>query len=331
MKRTLLILIGVAVTLTLFSCRRTQPPTPPPPSKENVFVYSFEEAPGKTVDDSKKLIEKFLGKRDVGDLYKSDENTVYFVSQEDVSETFENDLNNGNFTFNRSMKAYLGTNAPQLPGKDEAIRLAEEFLNNNGLTPKDRNQLRLVHFGGLRSAMVIEGKTAGPVIDKLVTVTYGRKVDEVPVVGPGSKVVVHLGNKGEVMGAIYRWRELNTSGRKQIQPEEMISQQEAEELAKRQVLAEYGQETSYRILGSGKAYYDNNARMLQPVYTFEVEINMQQKDRYVQPFNYLCVIPLLRNPPEPLNLIAIDPRAKELIKTMRSGEKPPEGEKRPID
>src|SRR5204863_7275642 len=132
----------------------------------------------------------------------------YYVSKDDVTETFENDLNTGNFTFNRSMRQYLGDNAPQLPGKDEAVRLAEEFLNKNGLMARNRNELTLVHFGGLRASSVIDGKTAGPIIDKLVTVTYGRKIDDLPVVGPGSKVVVNLGNKGEVMGAIYRWREL---------------------------------------------------------------------------------------------------------------------------
>jgi hypothetical protein len=330
MKRTLsLILIASAIALISLACKPKVPPPPPP--RDNVFVYTFEDPTTRSVEDSKKLIEKFLGSRDLGNLYKSDENTIYFTSKDDVTETFENDLNNGNFTFNRSMKQYLGTNAPQLPAREEAIRRAEEFLNNNGLMPKNRNELTLAHYGGLRAAAVIDGKTAGPVIDKLVTVTYGRKVDDVSVYGPGSKVVVHLGNKGEVMGAIYRWRELNASSRKQVQPEEMISQQEAEELAKRQIISEFGRETSYRILGTKKGYYDNNAKLLQPVYTFEVEINMQQQDQHVRPFNYLCVIPLLRNSPEPLNLTALDPRAKESIKLIKRGETPATGEKKPID
>ena len=328
MKRILsLLLIASAIALVSFACKRTEPPPPP---RENVFVYTFAEPATKSVEDSKKLIEKFLGSRDLGNLYKSDDNTIYFTSKDDVSETFENDLNNGNFTFNRSMKQYMGTSAPQLPAREEAIRRAVEFLNNNGLMPKNRNELTLAHYGGLRAAAVIDGKTAGPVIDKLVTVTYGRKVDDVSVYGPGSKVVVHLGNKGEVMGAIYRWRELNASSRKQVQAEEMISQQEAEELAKRQIMTEFGQETSYRILGSRRGYYDNNAKLLQPVYTFEVEINMQQRDQHVNPFTYLCVIPLLRNSPEPLNLTAIDPRAKEAIKLIKRDETPT-GEKKPID
>jgi hypothetical protein len=333
MKRTPLILIGAVIALSGFSCRRSEqtPPPPPPPAKENAFVYTFEGPATRTVDDSKKLIEKFLGSRDLTNLYKSDENTVYYTSKDDVTETFENDLNNGNFTFNRSMQKYAGTNAPELPGKDEALRLAEEFLSKNGLSPRNKSEMTMVHFGGVRAEAVIDGKKAGPIIDKLLTVTYGRRVDDVPVIGPGSKVVVNIGNKGEVMGAIYRWRELNAGSKKQVQPEEMISQQEAEEQAKRQIITEYGEGTSYKILGSGRGYYDNNGKILQPVYTFEVGITM--RDQKVRPFNYLCVIQTLRNSPEPLNLTAVDPRAKATIRSIQRGETPPTptGQKVPID
>ena len=326
MKKLSLLLIVALTLLASYSCKRKTPP-----AKGNVFVYTFEAGPTRTTQDAGKLVDRFIGTgRDLSGLYKSDDNTVYYVSKDDVTETFENDLNTGNFTFNRSMRQYLGDNAPQLPGKDEAVRLAEEFLNKNGLMARNRNELTLVHFGGLRASSVIDGKTAGPIIDKLVTVTYGRKIDDLPVVGPGSKVVVNLGNRGEVMGAIYRWRELNAASRRQVQPEEMISQPEGEEAAKRQIMSEYGQEASYRILGSGKAYYDNNGKILQPVYVFETEIRL--KDQKVAPFNYLCVIPLLKNSPEPLNLTAIDPRAKESIKELKRGEKPPQtGERKPID
>lgn len=326
MKKTLSILIVSAIALTLYACK---PKGEQPPPKESVFVYTFEAPAKGTVEDSKKLVEKFIGSRDLGNLYKSDENTVYYASKDDASETFENDLNNGNFTFSRSLKQYMGTSAPQLPAREEAIKLAEEFLSKNGLMPKNRNELTLAHFGGLRAAAVIDGKKAGPVIDKLITVSYSRRVDDLPVIGPGSKVVVNIGNKGEVTGAIYRWRELNTASRKAVEVREAISQQEAEELAKRQIAAEFGADASYKITKSGRAYYDNNGGILQPVYMFETDITSRDQD--VAPFSYLCVIPLLRNSPEPLNLTALDPRAKESLKMLKKGETPPPGDRKPID
>ena len=100
------------------------------------------------------------------------------------------------------MAKYKGDFVPQLPAKGEAISLAEHFLNDNKLSPRNKNELKVVNVGGLRSSSVIDGKRAGPIIDKLVTVRYGRVIDNLPVVGPGSKIVVNLGNNGEVMGVI---------------------------------------------------------------------------------------------------------------------------------
>jgi hypothetical protein len=326
MKTTVLTLIGVATLSLAGACTHKEQPQP----EKTVFVYTFERPAVMDSNDSKKLIERFLGARDVGDLYKSSDNTLYYVSKTDVSETFEHDINNGNFTYNKSMKKYTGDYVPQLPGKEDATKLAEEFLSKNALLPRNRNELKLVHFGGLRASTVIDGKKAGPVIDEMVTINYARVIDNTPVIGPGSKIVVKLGDKGEVMGVIRRWRELVAGSRKPVQPQEMIYQQEAEEMARRQVMTEYGEGTSYRILGSGRAYYDNNGSILQPVYTFEVAISLQ--DQKVSPFNYLCVVPTLRNSPEPLNLTAVDPRAKEMIKSIKRGERPsPRSERQPID
>jgi hypothetical protein len=281
-------------------------------------------------EDSKKLLKRLLDVSAPGDLYRSNENTVYYVSPKDVTETFECDLNNGNFTYNKSLKKYAGDYAPKLPTQEEALKEAEQFLNTQELLPKNRNELTLAHFGGLRSTSVIGGKRAGPVIDKLVTLSYGRTIDNTPVIGPGSKIVVNLGDKGEVMGLIRRWREVSASSRKLVPPEELVSQQEAEERANRQIVSEYGDASSHKILGSRRAYYDNNGSILQPVYAFEVAVTL--RDPKVRPFNYLCVIPMMKNSPEPLNLTGIDPRAKEMIKNGKPGEKPYQTpEKRQVD
>lgn len=318
MKNILLALFVTTALICQFSCK---PKSEPPTSKGDVYVYSFEDSRILSSDDSKKMVERFLGTKDTGPLYKSDENTVYYVSKDDVTETLEHDLNTGNFTFNKGMKKYLGDYAPRLLSKEDAIKAAEDFLSKNELLPKDRSQLKMIHFGGIRSSAVIDGKKAGPITDKLLTVSYGRVVDEMPVIGPGSKMVANVGEEGQIIGLVHRWRELSAQSRKQVQPEEMMSKEEAEEIAKRQIQQEYGEGISYKILGSGKAYYDNNGKTLQPVYTFETEI--QLKDERVKPFNYLCVIPLLKQSSEPLQLTTVDPKAKELIKNIKRGEQAP--------
>ena len=288
---------------------------------ESVYVYSFVDAGARTIDDAKKRLATFLGITDTGPLYKSDENTVYFTSKDDVTTTFEDDLNTGNFTFHKGMQKYLGDYVPKLPDRDGAVKATEDFLRTNGLFPRDSRQLKLVHYGGVRSNTVIDGQKSGPIVDKLITVTYGRLVDGLRVIGPGSKLVANIGEGGELVGLVYRWRELDAQTKKPLAREAVLSQQEAEEMARRQIQQEYGRDITYKILGSGKAYYDNNRKILQPVYVFETEI--QVKDEKVKPFNYLCVIQMWKESPEPLQLTAVDPRARELIKNIRQGERPP--------
>lgn len=232
MKKTVLTLISLAVVFVISSCKREKQP------EANTYVYTFETPAAMTTDQSKDLIGKFLGVHDVGTLYRSDDNIVYYVGKGDVSETFEQDLNTGNFTYNRSMKKYMGNFVPKLPGQQEAVGIAKTFLGNNALLPKNPDELKMIHLGGLRATTVVGGKKAGPVIDEMVTVNFSRVVDGMPVIGPGSKILVNLGDQGEVMGQIHRWRELKAGSRQPVRQEELVSQQQAEEMAKRQIIAE---------------------------------------------------------------------------------------------
>jgi hypothetical protein len=326
MKTVLFFFLSLAFALFIESCVSYQERLPA--TKENLYVYTLESPKTMSPGDIKPLIQKYLGVSDIPDLHKSDDNTVYFVSDADVNETLQVNLSNRNLTFNKGKKAAI--DVPELPSREKAIKRAEDFLGDNALLPRNREELKLAHFGGLRSSSVSDGKKVGPIIDEMVIVTYGRMIDNLPVIGPGSKIVVKLGDHGEVMGLIYRWREIKS--KESVKPEATFSMQQAEEMAKRQILMEYGPETSYKILGSGKAYYDNNGSILQPVYVFETSINMQRRDEHVKPFNYLCVIPMLKISPEPLNLTAIDPKAKTQIKTIKRGEKlDQEGGKRAVN
>ena len=70
--------------------------------------------------------------------------------------------------------------------------------------PKSQKELHLLHSGGLRA----DSPNGQGVIDKMLTLTYGRYLDGVPVIGSGSKIVVHVGDQGEVTGLIHKWREI---------------------------------------------------------------------------------------------------------------------------
>jgi hypothetical protein len=306
-----MIAVSLAVCTESCKCNRTQPN-----QKDQLYLYSFEKTAPVTTDNSKQMINEYLGIKDVNNLtLNKDENVVYFVSDADVNTTFEQNLSNGNFEFNKLTKAYDNL-VPQLPSKDEAVKLAENFMKSKNIFPENAAQLQLIHNGGVRSQDVINGQKAGPVVDKLITLTYGRVLDSIQVIGSGSKIIINIGDKGEVVGLIRRWRELNISDRKLLKPEEMFTQSEAEEQARKQVQAEFGQ-APFEIVSSSRSYYDANGNYIQPVWAFNVMVNLNQEDKNVQAERYLCVIPMLKNSPEPLKLNALDPRAKQLI---QSGE-----------
>jgi len=299
--------------LMLCSCKCNR--TKPPANETHIYVYSFEKTAPLTQDNTRKLISDFLGISSVKDLTVSkDENIAYFVSPDDVNTTLEQDLTTGNFAFNKFSKEYLGDFVPKLPGREEAIKISEKFLHDKGLFPKKEEQLKLVHEGGLRAQSV-----KGPIVDKLITLTYGRIIDSLQVIGAGSKIIVNIGDKGDVLGLTYRWREVNeTSGKRQIKQAELISREDAESLLKRQIAQEFGPTAQYDIKSVNKTYYDNNGNFLQPVFAFETVINLG--DKQLKPIRYLGVIPLLKNPPEPLKLLDIDPKAKDQIKMIQRGQ-----------
>jgi hypothetical protein len=248
---------------------------------------------------------------------------VYYVSADSVNATFEQNLTNGNFEFRKLPKDY-GNVVPKLPSTEEARRIAEGFLQSRKVAPRNASELKLVHTGGVREQAVVGGQRAGPVIDKLITLTYGRELDGLQVIGAGSKVVINIGDKGEVVGMIHRWRELDRGSAKAVQAGEAITQAEAEEQARKQIQEEFGQ-VPYEIRSAVKSYYDRNGSYLQPVWAFNVQLNLNRTDKNVPPVQYLCVIPMLKDSPESLQLTERDPRAKELIKTGRPSGGTPKG------
>ncbi len=311
----LLTLIFISITVNGCKCNNQNPGAGKP-----VYIYAFEKGPAFTTDNSKKMITDYLGITNVHDLtVNQDENIAYFVADDDVNTTFEQDLTNGNFAFSKLTKAYMDEPKLQLPSKEEAVRIAENFMASKNISPENKGEMRLVHSGGVRSQAVLNGQQGGPVVDKLITLTYGRVIDSLPVIGAGSKIVINIGDKGEVFGMIRRWRELNLSEKKEVKPEEMITNKEAEEMAKKQIMTEFGQKANFEISRTTKSYYDGNGNILQPVWAFEATINLNQQDKNVQPVKYLSIISMLKNSPEPIQLQTLDPRAKELIKSVQPG------------
>lgn len=314
MKRSSTLIFCASLICLLASCKSCQRMETQAP----LYIYTFEQTASFNMDSTKGLIERMTGEKDLTNLIKSDENKVYFTSNTDLNTNLEHDLNTGNFTYNKGLGKYLNNYVPKLPSSKEAQKIVDDFLSAQKLAPRNQAEFKLLHEGGWRSTTT-DGKNQGVVVDKILKLTYGRVLDSLPVIGSGSKIIVKVGENGEILGMIRRWRELNLSTKKQLERAEMNNQETAESLAKQQIVSEFGAQSTFTIKSVSKAYYDNNGNILQPVYAFETVITLNDKN--IPPINYLCVIPLLKNSPEPLNLTKIDGRAKELIKNVQRGQK----------
>lgn len=318
MKRLHLI-IFVAGSLLLASCKtmdfpseRGEEPTGTADTAD-VSIYHFEETPELDRSDTQELMGNYLGPGyEQESLFVSEENIAYFVSNENVNTTLEHNLKTGNFSFYK-MDGYMGNFEPDLPSPDESQQVAQEYLDRQGLYPENSSQLKLIHQGGLRSARVVNNQRQD-IIDKAITLTYGRVIDDRSVLGSGSKIVVQVGHEGEIIGLIRQWQPIR---RKEfLTQSELVSEPEARGEAEKVIKEQYG-DVEYRIENMFEAYHDNNGQLLQPVYGFETVIEPGQD---LEPIRYLCVIPMLKNPPEDLNIRQLDPQARELIRKMQEGQ-----------
>jgi len=88
----------------------------------------------------------------------------------------------------------------------EAKRKAESFLKKNKLLPK---QAYYVGTEESEFAQVEKGEKGfgTPLVTGMQT-NFGFKLDDIPVVGPGSKISVTLGSDGKIVGLFKAWRDV---------------------------------------------------------------------------------------------------------------------------
>ncbi|MDI3485171.1 MAG: hypothetical protein PWQ51_511 [Methanolobus sp.] len=99
---------------------------------------------------------------------------------------------------------------PDLPSTEEAITIAQNFLEENDLLPSDAKLDKVV-----ADTQTESDKNTGKVLDEYETVLQvmasGREIGGVPIVGPGNKLSVYVGEKGEVVGLIKAWKDVEIS------------------------------------------------------------------------------------------------------------------------
>jgi hypothetical protein len=277
--------------------------------RSNIAYYKFQDTRVATIQATRSYMDRFLPKEKAVKLEPSEDNIVRYVSDNDVNTTLEHNLVTGDLSFNRKFSRYIGEFTPKLPDDEQAVEIAMAFLEENQLMPTRKEQLKVAHIGGLRSNIVDKDGNPGPVIDKLRTISFSRSLGNLPVIGAGSKVVVNIGDRGEVIGVIKRWREL--SAPKYLKDNEILTEKEALKKLKAQIALEFGKESQWDIASQQLAYYDNNDSVIQPVYAYQTKIQLANSN--IPPIDYIAIVPAMVKPIEDLNLMKTDDRALSLI------------------
>lgn len=263
-----------------------------------LYVYQLEQ--GKVTTDSfnARVQELSPGQKPEKSFFSTNENGEFTYVDDKQNVYFFQDPQTGNLTFNAGIQKYLGAFRPELPDAEGAVRISEEYLQKYRLHPKNKEEVKLLHSGGLRA----DSGPKGEVIDKMLTLTYGRVIDKIPVLGSGSRIVVNIGDKGEVTGLTHKWREVNYEGRKEVTEAELIPEKEAEAEIRKVISEEFGKDAEYKVEDLKLVYYDGDGRYIQPVYAVKAVVRIKMNEKESSEVPYLTYVHALKKPAEDLRI-----------------------------
>lgn len=133
---------------------------------------------------------------------------LIFTSPEDPSAVFDVDSKTGAILFNSGMKKYSNEGTTrELPSSKRAPYVASGYLADLGYLPKNEAEMVLERVGGLGMSAAKEGEPTEK-FDKIVTVFFRRTLNNLTVQGRGSRIIIHLGERGSLVGLIRNWSEV---------------------------------------------------------------------------------------------------------------------------
>ena len=244
----------------------------------------------------------------------------YVVNPLKPTNCFSLDQANGALSYSRDLSPYEKDFSPALPSDREALSIANKFLTDNNMMPTLAQgvesmiptQVQLVRA----ARPPLKGRPVtgnGQVVsfDKLKIVTYRREINGLPVIGPGSKIVVTIGDKGTVEGVIRRWRPFNlpaaqtttqptTSTVATIPPATALAGMKSRLQRKFPTIDQ--KLTDQMVTNMSVGYYDGNTSVIQPVYLFRLNLAVDTPGEFGpgtdHAEDYLTLAPYLKTAPE---------------------------------
>jgi len=233
---------------------------------------------------------------------------ISMVDAEKASNFMMLELRTGYLSFNRGMADQIDDKPGNLPSDDRAVEIARDFLQKNKLGPGNPREMTLAHIGHIRSAS-FDPKTGkeGPVRDQMLTVYFSRKLDDVPFIGSGSKLIVRIGDGGKVVGGAHRWTEhVHSRG---LEKKDLRSVSELMKDIQTFLSKEMDESERIEIVQFILVYYDNGGKYIQPALAYEANV-IGKELKYA----YLGQTALLQWPPE---RVGPEPVSKEAMRSLK--------------
>jgi len=215
------------------------------------------------------------------------------------------DPGTGRLAFNINLAQHIDDSPGELPSDADAAKLAMEFLREHELMP-DATQAVVAHVGRIRSASFDPqtGRESGA-MDQALVVHFARQVDDIRVVGPGSKAVVQIGDGGDVIGGGVEWRALGRA--QKLSAEALHDVNNINMAIRRQLGSEFNMAKGIVVDRVGLFYHDAGG-YLQPVAGFQAQVTSGEF-RY----SYFGQVALMQQPPVQVGPEQISPEVREML------------------
>ena len=267
-------------------------------SKKNLITYRAIQIKKIGHEQAYDMIKRFLETPNIKLSFKyieEHDSRFIFAAVEDPSAVFDVDSATGAFLFNAGLKKFSGEGTTQgLPSSKEAPDLALKYLDKLGYLPENREEMVLVRVGGLgMTAFKNEKSTEN--YKKLVTVFFRRVLNEMRVQGPGSRILVHLGEQADLVGMIRNWSEVNAQkvAADQVKNDELIRRE-----IHRRLLKIAGQAKEIFVQKAELVLYDDGRGVIEPALYVVAAAHYQGRERTKGaveiPVDFY--VPILKNP-----------------------------------
>ncbi len=172
--------------------------TPDLSQVKNIYKAPVRNLSFSTADSIVRNICGITGDALVLDIERSTNNVQYYRTLDNKT-ICHIDRTNGDVVYRKSVN-FEGS-APNLPGKDEAISMAQNQLESLGLF-KEEMLANKPHISTLKTTAV-----SGETCEKMRVVTFTRTVGGIPVLG-ASRAAVMFGANGDIEGLVVRWMDV---------------------------------------------------------------------------------------------------------------------------